>query len=111
VSDAPYFRSSTRVDAVEKTAQGLSAGLHGERLRVDVVRADVVRFAISRGGVFDERPSSAVSADLAAVDVPFTVEEAVDSAGGRVTRRSGWMCTARTGRRSRSAWTVVRTRR
>jgi alpha-glucosidase len=86
VSDDQYFHRFTCVDAVEKTAQGLSAGLHGERLRVDVVRADVVRFAISRGGVFDEHPSQAVSADLTAVEVPFTVEETIDGNGGRVMR-------------------------
>jgi alpha-glucosidase len=85
VSDAQYFRNFTRVDSVEKTAQGLSAELHGERLRVDVVRADVVRFAISRGGVFDEHPSHAVCVDPLAAAVPFTVEETTGD-DGRVVR-------------------------
>nr|BFE70360.1 hypothetical protein GCM10020092_036610 [Actinoplanes digitatis] len=83
MSDAQYFRTFTRVDAVEVTAQGLSARLHGERLSVDVVRADVVRIAISRGGVFEERPSHAVCVDPLAAEVPFTVEEAD---GGSVVR-------------------------
>ncbi|WP_053227688.1 glycoside hydrolase family 31 protein [Solirubrobacter soli] len=34
-----------------------------ERLRVDVIREDVVRFKISRGGVFDETPTFAVVQD------------------------------------------------
>ena len=34
-----------------------------ERLRVDVIRDDVVRFKISRGGVFDETPTMAVVND------------------------------------------------
>src|SRR3954447_13373538 len=34
-----------------------------ERLRVDVIRDDVVRFKISRGGVFDETPTMAVVSD------------------------------------------------
>jgi alpha-glucosidase len=86
VSDAQYFRRFARVDAVEVTDRGLSARLHGERLRVDVVRADVVRFAISRGGVFDEHPSHAVCVDPLAVEVPFTVEETTGGDGGRVMR-------------------------
>ena len=43
------------------------AELHGERLRIDVVRADVVRIKISRGGVFDESPTFAVCVDPLAV--------------------------------------------
>src|SRR4029079_1122824 len=72
-----------RVDSVEVTGRGLSARLHGEQLRVDVVRADVVRFAISRSGVFDEHPSYAVDVDPLAVDVPFTVAETTGPDGGR----------------------------
>src|SRR3954453_5660200 len=34
-----------------------------ERLRIDVLREDVIRLKISRGGVFDERPTFAVVAD------------------------------------------------
>jgi alpha-glucosidase len=74
------------VDAVEVTSRGLSARLHGELLRVDIVRLDVVRFAISRGCVFDEHPSHAVCVDPLADEVPFTVEDASGSDGGRVLR-------------------------
>ena len=62
-----------RVDAVSDTATGVEAELHRERLRIDVVREDVVRVKISRGGEFDETPTYAVCVDPLA-DVPdFTV--------------------------------------
>jgi alpha-glucosidase len=63
-----------RVDAVTVTDHGVLADLHGERLRVDLVREDVVRFKMSRGGVFDETPTYAVCVDPLAEPVPFTVE-------------------------------------
>ena len=63
-----------RVTSVEETDRGLLAALHGEQLRVDVVRDDVVRVKISRGGVFDESPTFAVCVD------PLV--------GGRAVRRS-----------------------
>ncbi|MDP9434889.1 MAG: DUF4968 domain-containing protein [Actinomycetota bacterium] len=63
-----------RVDQVTATERGLLAHLHGERLRIDVVREDVVRFKISRGGAFDERPTFAVCVDPLAEDVAFAFE-------------------------------------
>ena len=63
-----------RVDAVEETDRGLIAELHGERLRVDVCRDDVVRLKISRGGVFDETPTHAVCVDPLEPEVEFAVE-------------------------------------
>ena len=65
-----------RVDGVEETPRGLLA-FHGERLRIDVVREDVVRVKISRGG-------SSTTADLCRVRRPargrvgFTVEREDD---------------------------------
>jgi alpha-glucosidase len=64
----------TRVDRVEQTERGLLAEVHGERLRVDVIRDDVVRFKLSRGGEFDERPTFAVVAEPGPVE--FSVEGA-----------------------------------
>ena len=52
-----------RVDSVSQTATGILAELHRERLKIDVVRADVLRIKISRGGVFDESPTFAVCVD------------------------------------------------
>ena len=52
-----------RVTSVIETERGLLAELHGEQLRIDLIRDDVVRFKISRGGVFDESPTFAVCVD------------------------------------------------
>ncbi|HEX8488893.1 MAG TPA: TIM-barrel domain-containing protein, partial [Propionibacteriaceae bacterium] len=60
-----------RVSSVAETAHGLLAELHGEQLRVDVVRADLVRVKMSRGGVFDESPTFAVCADVLAEPADF----------------------------------------
>ncbi len=72
--DTADLERFARVDAVAETGRGLLAELHGERLRVDVVRDDVVRFKISRGGAFDEAPTHAVCVDPLAGDVAFAVE-------------------------------------
>jgi alpha-glucosidase len=62
-----------RVDSVSDTATGVLAELHHERLRIDVVRSDVVRIQISRAGQFDEAPTYAVCVDPLADPVDFTV--------------------------------------
>ncbi len=72
--DTTHYELFERVDSVTPTDRGLSARLHGERLRVDVVRADVVRIKISRGGEFDDSPTHAVCVDPLAEDVAFDVE-------------------------------------
>ena len=72
--DTSGYRRFERVDAVEETAHGLLARLHGEQLRIDVVRPDVVRFKISRGGAFDETPSFAVCVDPLAEPAAFAIE-------------------------------------
>src|SRR4051794_13410207 len=66
----------TRVDSVEETESGLRARLHGEWLRVDVLRADVVRLKISRGGAFDEQPTFAVVGELEGAE--FTLQRDAD---------------------------------
>jgi alpha-glucosidase len=63
-----------RVESVEQTERGLLATLHGEKLRLDLVRDDVVRVKISRGGVFDESPTFAVCVDPLSDAVAFEVE-------------------------------------
>ncbi len=77
-----YLRPET-VDRVEETATGLLAHLPGERLRIEPVRDDVVRIAISRGGVFDEHPTYAVCVDPLAAQPAYTV--ARDDSAGTVT--------------------------
>jgi alpha-glucosidase len=82
---AEHFRRFERVSAVEATDRGLAAQVHEERLRVDLVRADIVRVKISRGGVFDESPTFAVCVDPLGADVEFTVERADDVVRLRTT--------------------------
>ena len=72
--DTDHFVRFVRVDDVRETGRGLLADLHGEQLRVDVVRVDVVRFKISRGGVFDEAPTFAVDVDPLSQPVELAVE-------------------------------------
>ena len=64
-----------RVDSVNRTATGILAELHREQLRIDVIRADVLRIKISRGGVFDESPTFAVCVDPLASPAEFQVEQ------------------------------------
>ena len=63
-----------RVDSAEVTDRGVLATLHGERLRIEFVREDVVRVKLSRGGVFDEQPTFAVCVDPLSEEVSFAVE-------------------------------------
>jgi alpha-glucosidase len=74
VIETDHYLRFERVDAVEDTDRGLLASLHGERLRLDLVAADVVRVKISRGGTFDEAPTFAVCADALGEPVDFAVE-------------------------------------
>jgi alpha-glucosidase len=67
-----------RVDSVAVTERGLLARLHRELLGIDVVRADVVRLRISRGGVFDESPTASVAVDPLGEPVECEVQEAAD---------------------------------
>ena len=69
-----HFVRFERVDDVRETEHGLLADLHGEQLRIDLVRDDVVRWKISRGGVFDEAPTFAVPVDPLSTPVARTVE-------------------------------------
>ena len=67
-----------RVTSVAETERGLLAELHGEHLRIDLVRADVVRVKVSRGRVFDESPTFAVCVDPLSESVEFTTERTGD---------------------------------
>lgn len=48
---------------LKETCTGLVVSLPGEQFRVDVCRPDVVRLQLSRGGVFDGKPTQAVCVD------------------------------------------------
>lgn len=69
-----HFLRFERVDDIEEIPHGVLAHLHGERLRLEVVRDDVVRVHVSRGGRFDEAPTHAVCVDPLAGGAAFTVE-------------------------------------
>jgi alpha-glucosidase len=78
MSETGSYLRFERVTSVAETERGLIAEVHGERLRIDLVRADVVRVKISRGGVFDESPTFAVCVDLVSSSVEFTMERTPD---------------------------------
>jgi alpha-glucosidase len=67
-----------RAGSVEETPLGLVAELHGERLRLELVRDDLLRVKISRGRIFDDSPTFAVCVDPVADPVEFSVERADD---------------------------------
>ena len=77
-----YLLRTLRADGLTRSPGGIEMTLDGgERLRVDVLRADVLRLKISRQGVFDEQPSCAVEGDAAEAlggSREFTVEETAD---------------------------------
>ena len=59
---------------------GFEAALDHERLRVEVIRPDLLRVRISRAGRFEDKPSSAVCANLAALPATeFTLGESDDA--------------------------------
>lgn len=74
VIETEHYLRFERVDAVAQTDRGLLAELHGEQLRLDVVRSDVIRVKISRGGAFDDAPTYAVCVDPMGEPVEFEVE-------------------------------------
>ena len=73
--ETAHFERFERVSSFQATERGLLAALHGEQLRVDVVRDDVVRLSVSRGGEFDESPTFAVCVDPLSERVDFQVED------------------------------------
>lgn len=79
-----HFIRFERVTSVEPTERGLIAHVHHERLRIDVVRDDVVRIKMSRGGRFDEKPTYAVCVDPLAGSGADAAEFAFERDGDRV---------------------------
>ncbi|MBW3637231.1 MAG: DUF4968 domain-containing protein, partial [Armatimonadetes bacterium] len=76
--DLQYFSRFERLTSVESTPRGILAHIEGEMLRVDVIRDDILRLKISRGGQFDEAPTFAVCADLEAQSPAFYVTQNED---------------------------------
>ena len=72
--DTDHYVRLERVRSIATTDRGLLATVDDEQLRLDVVRDDVVRVAISRGGAFDDAPTFAVCVDPLTERVAFEVE-------------------------------------
>jgi alpha-glucosidase len=76
----------TNVSSFEHTETGILARVDDELLRVDVIKGDLMRIAISRGGKFDESPTFALAIDplatalesIKAGRLGFTAEDAND---------------------------------
>ena len=78
--DPKYFLRTQKAGGLTHRPNGVELALDGgdERLRVEVLRADILRLKISRGGRFDEQPTLAVvDGALAALggSAEFTVED------------------------------------
>ena len=77
--DIRYFLPVRHADGLSRLPGGIEMTLDGrERLRVDVLRADVLRIKISRERKFDEQPTCGVVAggvEALGGDADFSVEE------------------------------------
>src|SRR3954454_8466009 len=84
--DTQYFTRFERVTKMTQTSGGILAEVDGELLRADVLGDDLLRVKISRGRVFDEEPTFAISADLQPGSAAFTVEDGDDAVRLRTNR-------------------------
>lgn len=82
-----YYAPLGNASALSRTERGLVLNVGEERFRVEVIRADVLKLAVSQAGRFDERPTFAVSSTPSEA-VPFEVEDGVDT----VTLRTSALC-------------------
>lgn len=82
-TDLHYYAPLGSTSALVRSERGIVLNVGEERFRVDVIRSDVLKLAISQAGRFDEQPTFAVSA-TPSEPVPFEVEEGPD----RVTLRT-----------------------
>lgn len=72
--DPAYFTRLERVTQWAQVERGLLAHVDHELLRIEVIRDDIVRLKISRGGQFDETPTYAVCAEVPPAPPTFVVE-------------------------------------
>src|SRR3712207_6877252 len=70
------------------TTEIYTLSLHDALPIFDVLRDDIVRLKISRGGGFDEQPTFAVAADLDAARADFAVEQSEAAVLVRTAQRS-----------------------
>lgn len=81
--DTRYFLRTLRADRLTRQPGGIEMALDGgERLRVQVLRADVLRIQISRNGRFEEKPTCAVvdgGTEALGGEREFSVEETAET--------------------------------
>ena len=71
------FKRFDRLGPVTKTKNGVVAALGDEQMQIDFVFDNAVRIRISRGGVFDEKPTFALISELNLLGrINFKVKEA-----------------------------------
>jgi alpha-glucosidase len=97
-----YYASLGNASALSRTERGIVLNVGEERFRVDVIRADVLKLAISQAGRFDEQPTFAVSATEHGA-VSFEIDDSADSVTLRtsalrlvITKRAFGLCAYRT---------------
>jgi len=73
------YATFSRAHSVAKGKNGLEATLDNERLRIDVLAPDCVRIKISRGGVFDEKPSYALAEEPSPMTKGFKVSSSAET--------------------------------
>src|SRR6185503_3150037 len=78
------FSGVGEVGSARREERGVSLAVGDERLRIELLRADLARLSISRAGRFDERPTFASAFALPA-PVPFDFD---DSKAGLVLETS-----------------------
>src|SRR5687768_10368791 len=76
--DLTHFSPLGAVGRAQRTARGLELAVGTELFRVDVVRPDVLRLAVSRARAFEERPTFA-TAFTPPAGVAWELEEHADS--------------------------------
>lgn len=59
-SNTDYFIPLVNVTNIDKTQRGVLLQVDNEKVAVDFIRSDIVRFKITQNGVFDEKPTFAV---------------------------------------------------
>ena len=77
-TELKYYAPLGNASALSRIERGIVLNVGEERFRVEVIRADVLKLAISQAGRFDEQPTFAV-ASLPTDNVKFEVEDGADA--------------------------------
>lgn len=77
-TELKYYAPLGNASALTRIERGIVLNVGEERFRVEVVREDVLKLAISQAGKFDEQPTFAVAHPPTDV-VPFELEDGADT--------------------------------